>query len=121
MKKLSLYLNTLIEFYELLIKIYLTFKSFNFLGSEILELNRNLNDTKSTLGKQLLSPSVGPHYTGWPRSYRKYMLQITQSSQYKYAKLQYRFAVTQYLRMRYNKDSTVCKDIIDCWVLSTLG
>ena len=33
-------------------------------------------------------------YTGWPRSYRKYILQITQTSQYGYAKLQYRFAVT---------------------------
>ena len=33
-------------------------------------------------------------YTGWPRSYRKYLLQITQPSQYGYAKLQYRFAVT---------------------------
>ena len=34
--------------------------------------------------------------TGSPRSYRngKYMLQITQPFQYKYAKLQYRFAVT---------------------------
>ena len=32
--------------------------------------------------------------TGWPRSYRKYILQITQPSQYGYAKLQYRFAVT---------------------------
>ena len=32
--------------------------------------------------------------TGWPRSYRKYLLQITQPSQYRYANLQYRFAVT---------------------------
>ena len=32
-------------------------------------------------------------YTWWPRSYRKYILQITQHSQYRYAKLQYRFAV----------------------------
>ena len=32
--------------------------------------------------------------TGWPRSYRKYILQITQPSQYGYAKLQYRFTVT---------------------------
>ena len=32
--------------------------------------------------------------TGWPRSYRKYKMQITQPSQYRYAKLQYRFAVT---------------------------
>ena len=31
---------------------------------------------------------------GWPRSYRKYILQITQLSQYRYAKLQHRFAVT---------------------------
>ena len=30
----------------------------------------------------------------WPRSYRKYILQITQPSQYRYATLQYRFAVT---------------------------
>ena len=33
-------------------------------------------------------------YTGWPRSYRKYILQITPPSQYGYATLQYRFAVT---------------------------
>ena len=33
-------------------------------------------------------------YTRWPRSYRKYILQITQPSQYRYPKLQYRFAVT---------------------------
>ena len=33
-------------------------------------------------------------HTGWPRSYRKYILQITQPSQYRYTKLQYRFAVT---------------------------
>ena len=33
-------------------------------------------------------------YTGRPRSYRKYIQQITQPSQYGYAKLQYRFAVT---------------------------
>ena len=32
--------------------------------------------------------------TGWPRSYCKYMLQITQPSQYGYEKLQYRFAIT---------------------------
>ena len=32
--------------------------------------------------------------TWWPRSYRKYILQITQPSQYRYAKLQYRFAIT---------------------------
>ena len=32
--------------------------------------------------------------TGWPRSYRKYILQITQPSLYGYAKLHYRFAVT---------------------------
>ena len=31
--------------------------------------------------------------TGRPRSYRKYILQISQPSQYRYAKLQYRFAV----------------------------
>ena len=30
----------------------------------------------------------------WPISYRKYILQITQPSQYGYLKLQYRFAVT---------------------------
>ena len=33
-------------------------------------------------------------YTGWPRSYRKYIEQITQPSQYGYAKLQHIFAVT---------------------------
>ena len=33
-------------------------------------------------------------HTGWPRSYRKYILQITQPSQYRYAKLQHRLAVT---------------------------
>ena len=33
-------------------------------------------------------------YSGWPRSYCKYILRITQPSQYGYAKLQYRFAVT---------------------------
>ena len=32
--------------------------------------------------------------TGWPRSYRKYILQTTQPSQYRYAKLKYIFAVT---------------------------
>ena len=36
-----------------------------------------------------------PHaiYTGYPISYRKYILKITQPSQYEYTKLQYRFAV----------------------------
>ena len=33
-------------------------------------------------------------HTGWPRSYCKYILQIPQPSQYRYAKLQYKFAVT---------------------------
>ena len=32
--------------------------------------------------------------TGRPRSYRKYILKIMQPSQYGYARLQYRFAVT---------------------------
>ena len=32
-------------------------------------------------------------YTGWPRIYCKYILQITQPFQYRYAKSQYRFAV----------------------------
>ena len=31
--------------------------------------------------------------TGWPKSYRNYILQITQPSQYRYSILQYRFAV----------------------------
>ena len=31
--------------------------------------------------------------TGWPRSYRKYILQITKTSLNRYEKLQYRFAV----------------------------
>ena len=31
--------------------------------------------------------------TGWSISYRKYILKITQPSQYRYAKLQFRFAV----------------------------
>ena len=34
--------------------------------------------------------------TGWSISYRKYILQITQPSQYRYSKLQYRFAVTSW-------------------------
>ena len=38
--------------------------------------------------------NVNCETTGWPRSYRKYILQIRQPSQYGYAKLQYRFAVT---------------------------
>ena len=33
-------------------------------------------------------------HTGWPKSYRKYILQITQPSQYRYAKLQHKYAVT---------------------------
>ena len=33
-------------------------------------------------------------FTWAPRSYRKYILQVTQPSQYIYANLQYRFAVT---------------------------
>ena len=41
-----------------------------------------------------ISFSLSLPNTGWPRSYHKYMLQITQHSQYGYAKLQYRFAVT---------------------------
>ena len=32
--------------------------------------------------------------TGWPKSYRKYILKITQPPQYGYAKSQYRFSVT---------------------------
>ena len=39
--------------------------------------------------------------TGWPRSYRKYILQITQPSEYGYGKLQYRFAVTSGSPSRY--------------------
>ena len=35
-------------------------------------------------------------YTGWPRSYRKYILQITQPSQSGYAKSQYRYAVVSW-------------------------
>ena len=31
-------------------------------------------------------------YTGWPRSYRKYILQITQPSQYRTLTIQYKFA-----------------------------
>ena len=40
-----------------------------------------------------MSESIVYWYTGWPRRYRKYILQITQPSQYGYAKLKYRFAV----------------------------
>ena len=40
-------------------------------------------------------------HTGWPRSYRKYILQIMQPSQYENAKLQYRFAVTSGSPSRY--------------------
>ena len=40
-----------------------------------------------------LCPCIRIQYT-LPRSYRKYILQITQPSQYRYAKLQYRFVVT---------------------------
>ena len=35
-----------------------------------------------------------PSLTGWPRSYSKYIFQIAQPSQYRYANLQNRFAVT---------------------------
>ena len=43
-----------------------------------------------------IAPYVRTYFwgTGWPGSYRKYILQITQPSQYRYAKLRYRFAVT---------------------------
>ena len=34
--------------------------------------------------------------TGWDISYRKYILRITQPCQYRYTKLQYRFAVTSW-------------------------
>ena len=37
-----------------------------------------------------------PICTGLPRSYRKYIQQITQPSLYRYEKLQYRFAVTSW-------------------------
>ena len=40
----------------------------------------------------MLVADVNDEYTGWPRSYHKYILQITQPSQYRYAKSQYRFA-----------------------------
>ena len=41
-------------------------------------------------------------HTGSPRSYRKHILQITQPSQYRYAKLQYRFAVTSGSTSKYH-------------------
>ena len=46
--------------------------------------------------------------TGWPSCYRKYILQITQPSQYGYAKFQYRFAVTSGSPSKYH----ACKTII---------
>ena len=38
----------------------------------------------------------GPYVVGDPEVTEKYILQITQPSQYRYAKLQYRFAVTSW-------------------------
>ena len=49
--------------------------------------------------------------TGWPRSYRKYILQITQPSQYVYAKLQYRFAVTSGSPSIFNTNKTFRNNI----------
>ena len=45
--------------------------------------------------KNLTQLKIDARYpnTGWPRSYRRYLLQISQPSQYGYVKLQYRFAV----------------------------
>ena len=47
------------------------------------------------------------HGTGWPRSYRNHILQITQPSQYRYAKLQYRFAVTFWSPSRWCKQFVI--------------
>ena len=44
----------------------------------------------------LYTPLYSCTGTRWPGSYRKYIMQITQPSQYGYAKLQYRFAVTSW-------------------------
>ena len=52
----------------------------NSFSSSINEKIKTIHDSKDVLVKK--------------KSYRKYILQITQPSQYRYAKLQYRFAVT---------------------------
>ena len=50
---------------------------------------------KTTQVRPIRNPGSRPLFiTGWPRSYRIYILQITQNSQYRYADLKYTFAVT---------------------------
>ena len=56
--------------------------------------SRNLVFKGNILLQKRIQKKIKARYTGWPRSYRKYILQITQPSQYGYAKLQYRCAVT---------------------------
>ena len=51
-------------------------------------LPNNSSPHRAGLVQNLVCP-----YAGWSISYRKYILQITQPSQYRYSKLQYRFAV----------------------------
>ena len=48
---------------------------------------------KAFLSGYYMSAKISTH-TGEPRSYRNYILQITQPSKYSYARLQYIFAVT---------------------------
>ena len=53
--------------------------------------------------------------TRWPRSYRKYILQITQPSQYRYGNLQYRFAVTSGSPSTLIKFCPTTKGFIQCF------
>ena len=65
----------------------------NILNHIFLSLNSFCYETILKSAHKSMNP-IQTRYTGWPRSYRKYILQITPPSQYGYAKLQHRFAVT---------------------------
>ena len=54
--------------------------------------------------------------TGWSISYRKYILQITKPSRYRYAKLQYRFAVISGSPSRWRLDIRCTTSTAPCTV-----
>ena len=57
------------------------------------DLNNCLKQIKLPISLHACAPISQLPSTGWPISYRKYILQITQPSQCKVTKLQYRFVV----------------------------
>ena len=77
------------------------------------DIARRINNWQDYLGASGGEASTKRN-TGWPRSYRKYILQITQHSQYGYAKLQYRFAVTSGSPSTYENEKVNNSYILYC-------